>query len=255
MRVILWGPGQMGIGALRALIQHPGLELAGLVVHSEAKEGRDAGDLCGLPATGIIATRDIDAALAVDADAVAYYASGDYRYREAADDIARCLRAGKNVVTTSIVLVLLPARRRARPAGDARARVSRGRRHDAVQQRRRARAGSTTWCRSCSARPARASTRSRCRRSSTTRRSRSPTSCTTSWASPTRPRRHPAAGAGPAQPPVVAGRLGPRRRGTGSSSTRSTTRSRSGSRPSRTRPRRDRCPRARSARCGSGSSA
>ena len=103
MRVILWGPGQMGIGALRALIQHPGLELAGLVVHSEAKEGRDAGDLCGLPATGIIATRDIDAALALDADAVAYYASGDYRYREAADDIARCLRAGKNVVTTSIV--------------------------------------------------------------------------------------------------------------------------------------------------------
>ena len=35
--------------------------------------------------------------------AVAYYASGDYRYREAVDDIARCLRAGKNVVTTSIV--------------------------------------------------------------------------------------------------------------------------------------------------------
>ena len=62
-RVILWGPGQMGIGALRAVIQHPGLELVGLVVHSEAKEGRDAGDLCGLPPTGIIATRDIDAAL------------------------------------------------------------------------------------------------------------------------------------------------------------------------------------------------
>jgi hypothetical protein len=102
-RVILWGPGQMGIGALRALIQHPGLELAGLVVHSEAKEGRDAGDLCGLPPTGIIATRHIDAALAVEADAVAYYASGDYRYREAADDITRCLRAGKNVVTTSLV--------------------------------------------------------------------------------------------------------------------------------------------------------
>ena len=102
-RVILWGPGQMGIGALRALIQHPGLELAGLVVHSEAKEGRDAGDLCGLPPTGIIATRDVDAALAIEADAVAYYASGDYRYRAAADDIARCLRAGKNVVTTSLV--------------------------------------------------------------------------------------------------------------------------------------------------------
>jgi hypothetical protein len=27
-RVVLCGPGQMGIGALRAVIQHPGLELA-----------------------------------------------------------------------------------------------------------------------------------------------------------------------------------------------------------------------------------
>jgi 2,4-diaminopentanoate dehydrogenase len=107
-RVVLWGPGQIGIGALRATIQHPGLELAGLVVHSEAKEGRDAGDLCGLPPTGVIATRDIDRALAVDADVVAYFASSDYRYREAADDIARCLRAGRDVVTTSLVSFCWP---------------------------------------------------------------------------------------------------------------------------------------------------
>lgn len=107
-RVVLWGPGQMGIGALRAVIQHPGLELAGLIVHSERKEGVDAGILCGLPATGVIATRDIDEALAIDADVVAYFASGDYRYREAAADIARCLRAGRNVVTTSLVPFCYP---------------------------------------------------------------------------------------------------------------------------------------------------
>ena len=107
-RVILWGPGQVGIGALRALIKHPGLELAGLIVHSESKDGRDAGELCGLPPTGVIATRNIDAALAVDADAVAFFASGDYRYREAAEDIARCLRAGKNVVATSLVPLCYP---------------------------------------------------------------------------------------------------------------------------------------------------
>lgn len=100
-RVILWGPGQVGVGALRALIAHPGLDLAGVVVHAEAKDGMDAGALCGMPETGVIATRDIEEALALDADAVAYFASGDYRYREAAEDIARCLRAGKNVVTTS----------------------------------------------------------------------------------------------------------------------------------------------------------
>jgi hypothetical protein len=109
LRVVLWGPGQMGIGALRAVIQHPGLELVGLVVHSGHKEGRDAGELCGLPPTGVLATRDVHAALAIDADVVAYFATGDYRYREAADDIARCLRAGRDVVTTSLVPFCWPA--------------------------------------------------------------------------------------------------------------------------------------------------
>lgn len=107
-RVILWGPGQVGVGALRALIAHPGLELAAVVVHAEAKDGRDAGDLCGMPATGVIATRDIGAALSTDADVVAYFASGDYRYREAAHDIARCLRSGKDVVCTSLVPMCYP---------------------------------------------------------------------------------------------------------------------------------------------------
>jgi hypothetical protein len=107
-RVVLWGPGQVGVGALRAVIRHPGLELVGVVVHSEAKDGRDAGDLCGMPATGVVATRDIDRALAIDADVVAYFASGDYRLEEAADDIARCLRAGRNVVTTSLVPLCYP---------------------------------------------------------------------------------------------------------------------------------------------------
>ena len=88
----------MGVGARRATIQHPGLELVGLVVHSEGKEGRDAGDLCGLPLTGVIATRDIDRALSIDADVVAYFATGDYRYREAVDD----------VVTTSLVPFCYP---------------------------------------------------------------------------------------------------------------------------------------------------
>ena len=107
-RVVLWGPGQVGVGALRAVIRHPGLELVGLVVHSEAKDGRDAGELCGLPATGVIATRDVEAALRIDADAVAFFASGDYRLAEAAEDVARCLRAGRNVVTTSLVPLCYP---------------------------------------------------------------------------------------------------------------------------------------------------
>jgi hypothetical protein len=42
IKVAVWGPGSMGLIALRAVIDHPDLTLVGLVVHSEAKAGRDA---------------------------------------------------------------------------------------------------------------------------------------------------------------------------------------------------------------------
>ncbi len=101
-KTIVWGTGNVGQPALRTVLANPGLELAGVIVSSESKEGRDAGDLCGRPTTGVLATRDIDAALASGADAVAYCASGDFRPDEALDDIERCLRGGLNVVSTSV---------------------------------------------------------------------------------------------------------------------------------------------------------
>lgn len=101
-RVIVWGTGNVGVPALRTVVSNPELELAAVVVSNPEKEGRDAGELVGLPALGVAATSDVDAALAVDADAVAYCASGDFRPKEALDDMERCLRAGKNVVSTSV---------------------------------------------------------------------------------------------------------------------------------------------------------
>jgi 2,4-diaminopentanoate dehydrogenase len=47
IRVAVWGPGSMGVIALRGVIDHPELKLTDLVVHSDAKAGRDAGELCG----------------------------------------------------------------------------------------------------------------------------------------------------------------------------------------------------------------
>ena len=60
LRVVQWATGKVGRGSLKALIQHPVLDLVGLYVHSEAKEGKDAGELCGLDPVGIAATRNID---------------------------------------------------------------------------------------------------------------------------------------------------------------------------------------------------
>jgi 4-hydroxy-tetrahydrodipicolinate reductase len=107
-RVIQWSTGHVGIHALRGIVRHPDLELVGLWVHSADKVGRDAGDLCGLPSTGVAATNDVDALLALDADCVCYTATADLRPWEAVDDIARILASGKNVVSSSLVQLLHP---------------------------------------------------------------------------------------------------------------------------------------------------
>jgi len=107
-RVIQWSTGNVGHFALRAILGHPELELAGVCVHSPAKAGRDAGELCGLPPVGIKATCDIEAILALDADCVCYTASAERRPFEALEDICRILESGKNVVSSSIVGLVHP---------------------------------------------------------------------------------------------------------------------------------------------------
>lgn len=107
-RVIQWATGTVGIHAVPAIAAHPQLELAGLWVHSDAKAGRDAGELCGGPALGVAATQDADALLALGADCVCYTANSDLRPDGVIADIERMLRAGLNVVNTSYVPLLYP---------------------------------------------------------------------------------------------------------------------------------------------------
>ena len=107
-RVIQWSTGNVGTHALHGIITHPDLELAGLWVHSPAKAGKDAGELCGLAPTGVTASNDVDEVLALDADVVCYTATADLRPGEAVDDLCRILAAGKNVVSSSLVMLVHP---------------------------------------------------------------------------------------------------------------------------------------------------
>ena len=75
IKVGVWGPGSMGVVALRAVIDHRDLDLVGVVVHSNAKVGRDAGELCGAEAVGVVATADPDSLVKSDADVVIYAAA------------------------------------------------------------------------------------------------------------------------------------------------------------------------------------
>jgi len=98
----VWGTGNIGRAAIRAVAARPGLALCAVLVHDPAKVGRDAGELAGLEhALGIAATSDVEAALH-SAKAVVYAASGDIRPQEALDDVVRAIRAGAIVVTPAL---------------------------------------------------------------------------------------------------------------------------------------------------------
>ena len=95
-RVIQFSTGNVGIHALRSIIERPDLELVGLHARGQGKIGRDAADLCGLAEpTGVVATHDIDALVALGADCVVYTSQAETRPKEALREIAR-LPAGRH---------------------------------------------------------------------------------------------------------------------------------------------------------------
>jgi 2,4-diaminopentanoate dehydrogenase len=94
-RVVQWATGNIGRRSLRAVLEHPALTLAGVRVHGEAKAGRDAGELCGVGPTGVLATTDEAEVLALGADCVLYMP-----LLCDVDEVCRLLASGANVVTT-----------------------------------------------------------------------------------------------------------------------------------------------------------
>jgi len=108
-RVIQWATGNIGQRALAASIRHPDLEVVGLRVYGADKVGVDAGVIADTgDTTGVLATDDVDALVALDADCVLYMPS-----RLDLDELCRLLASGKNVVSTCSELLWA---RRALPA-------------------------------------------------------------------------------------------------------------------------------------------
>jgi len=108
-RVAVWGPGNVGLPAIRTVLANPALELAGVIVHSEAKAGRDAGDLVGRAQTGVITTRDAESVLAERPDALVYAVNQDFRPQESRTEMLGALAAGINVVSAGLYGLLHPA--------------------------------------------------------------------------------------------------------------------------------------------------
>jgi hypothetical protein len=101
IRVVQWATGSVGKAQLREVIDRPDLELVGLYVYSASKVGIDAGDIVGRPSTGVSATNDTSAILALDADVVLHAASKAFPDNTNTDDIVALLASGKSVITTT----------------------------------------------------------------------------------------------------------------------------------------------------------
>lgn len=96
LRVVQWATGTVGARSLRAVLEHPGMSLAGVHVHSPAKSGRDAGELCGSGPTGVTTTHRLADVLALGADCVLYMPRATDL-----DEICALLASGVNVVATT----------------------------------------------------------------------------------------------------------------------------------------------------------
>ncbi|MGV0838231.1 NAD(P)H-dependent amine dehydrogenase family protein [Mycolicibacterium thermoresistibile] len=107
--VVQFSTGNVGQHSLRALIGRPDLELVGVHAASPDKIGRDAAELCGWPEpTGVLATDDVAALIALRPDCVVYTALGETRPIEVVEQMATILAAGINIVGTSLVWLATP---------------------------------------------------------------------------------------------------------------------------------------------------
>src|ERR1700735_3611999 len=108
-RVVQWSTGNVGKHAIAGIDARPDLELVGVWVSNPAKVGKDAGELAGLGRhLGVAATNAADALLALQPDCIVHTAWADDRLMDALGDLAKFLRAGINVVSTSPVFLQYP---------------------------------------------------------------------------------------------------------------------------------------------------
>ncbi len=112
IRVAQWGTGNVGSLALGAILDDPALDLVALKVGRPENAGRDAAELAkrrvGTGTTGVLATTDPGVVLAARPDCVLYCDHDRDRAPQVIDDLCSLLRAGVDVVTTTMPALVHP---------------------------------------------------------------------------------------------------------------------------------------------------
>src|SRR4051794_22691931 len=108
-RVVEWSTGTVGKHAIAGILARPELELVGVWVSSDAKHGKDVGELCGGSRLGLAATMDKDELIALKPDCVVHTAMTDADPFAALTLFEELLENGINVVSSGPVFLQFPA--------------------------------------------------------------------------------------------------------------------------------------------------
>ena len=95
-KVIQWATGTVGKAALKYFIENPVIELVGVLVTNPDKVGKDAGDIAGLPKTGVLCPDGGEATLGRGGAGVLFAPS---MMPPPVDMVCRLLESGKNVIS------------------------------------------------------------------------------------------------------------------------------------------------------------
>lgn len=108
-RVVVWGTGVVGKMVIAEIVKSPAFELVGVGVSNPDKVGKDAGEICGIDATGVIATDSVEELVALKPDALVHYGPTAQYADENIRVMTSFLRAGIDVTSTAMTPWVWPA--------------------------------------------------------------------------------------------------------------------------------------------------
>ena len=108
VRVIVYGPGAIGSGAIRMMSEIDGIEIVGCIAVSKEKIGKDVGEVAGVgKKLGVIVSNDADVVLAqTKADVLLHTVIAPADEMEV--QILKAINAGLNVITVSDHRIFYP---------------------------------------------------------------------------------------------------------------------------------------------------
>lgn len=108
-RIVVWGTGVVGKMVIAEIVKSPAFELVGVGVSNPDKVGKDAGEICGIDPTGVIATDSVDDLVALKPDALVHYGPTAQYADENIRVMTSFLRAGIDVTSTAMTPWVWPA--------------------------------------------------------------------------------------------------------------------------------------------------